>query len=144
MTGAQELRNGSPVQRPAGRRGLVHALPIDQLFDTLGVRLLADDVAGVNVCIDFTFTDIGERWLLGLSNRAIRYTEARRDTSTDQHVDAHVTTTRETLLAIAAGEVELGAAYAAGDVAITGDVSALHQIFDHLDVFASGFAIIEP
>ncbi len=144
LTGAQELRNGSPVARPAGRRGLVHALPIDQLFDTLGVRLLADDVAGVNVCIDFTFTDIGERWLLGLSNRAIRYTEARRDTSTDQHVDAHVTTTRETLLAIAAGEVELGAAYAAGDVAITGDVSALHQIFDHLDVFTSGFAIIEP
>jgi alkyl sulfatase BDS1-like metallo-beta-lactamase superfamily hydrolase len=144
LTGAQELRHGSPVQRPAGRRGLVHALPIDQLFDTLGVRLLADDVAGVDISIDCSFTDIDERWLLGLSNRAIHYRRDRSEPAADRVVDAHVTTTRETLLAIAAGEVELDAAHAAGDMAITGDVSALHQIFDHLDVFTSGFAIIEP
>ena len=139
LTGAQELRHGSPPQRPAGRRGLVHALPIDQLFDTLGVRLLADDVGGVDVSIDFTFTDIAEQWTLGLRNRAIHY--ARRG---DANATAHVVTTRDVLLAIAAGERRIDDAHVAGDVSITGDATALHQLFDHLDVFTSGFAIIEP
>jgi alkyl sulfatase BDS1-like metallo-beta-lactamase superfamily hydrolase len=140
LTGAHELRNGSPVQRPAGRRGLVHALPIEQLFETIGVRLLADEVGGTRITIEFAFTDIGEHWVLGLANRAIH---SRRGRSPDP-VDARIVTTRQVLLAITAGEVEIDASVDAGDLVVDGDTSALHSIFDHLDVFTSGFAIIEP
>ncbi|MFM2071632.1 MAG: hypothetical protein RLZZ623_1895 [Actinomycetota bacterium] len=140
LTGAHELRNGSPVQRPAGRRGLVHALPIEQLFETIGVRLLADEVGGTRVTMEFAFTDIDEHWVLGLANRAIH---SRRGRSQDP-VDARIVTTRQVLLAITAGEVEIEASVAAGDLVVDGDTKALHSIFDHLDVFTSGFAIIEP
>jgi alkyl sulfatase BDS1-like metallo-beta-lactamase superfamily hydrolase len=140
LTGAHELRNGSPVQRPAGRRGLVHALPIEQLFETIGMRLLADEVGGTRVTMEFAFTDIDEHWVLGLANRAIH---SRRGRSQDP-VDARIVTTRQVLLAITAGEVEIEASVAAGDLVVDGDANALHSIFDHLDVFTSGFAIIEP
>lgn len=140
LTGAQELRHGSPVQRPAGRRGLVRALPVEQLLDTIGARLLADEVGGVRVTIEFSFTDLDEQWVLGLANRAIHYVAGRGA----DDADARITTTREVLLAIAAGEVEIDAAHAAGDLLVEGDLGALHAIFDHLDVFTSGFAIIEP
>jgi alkyl sulfatase BDS1-like metallo-beta-lactamase superfamily hydrolase len=140
LTGAQELRQGSPPQRPAARRGLVRALPMGELFNTLGVRLLADEVGGMRVTIDFTFTDTGERWVLGLANRAIHTISGRGA----DDADVRVTTTREVLLAIAAGELEIEAAHAAGDLQADGDLAALHAVFDHLDVFTSGFAIIEP
>ena len=144
LTGAQELRQGSPPQRPAGRRGLVHALPIEQLFQTLGVRLKADEVGGITTTVNFTFTDsgtgtgtgTGERWVLGLANRALHSIEGRHEST----ADATIVMTRETLLAVVAGELSLDDA----PMEVEGDRMALRHIVDHLDVFTSGFAIIEP
>ena len=55
-----------------------------------------------------------------------------------------VTTTRETLSQIIAGELAIDAAVDAGQLRADGDLAALHTIIDHLDVFVGGFSIIEP
>jgi len=140
LMGAQELRYGSPTPRPSPLRGIVHALPIDQLFDTMGVRLLADEVAGLRATVNFSVTDLDEQWVLGLEHRALHYVSGRHEPD----ADATVTTTRDTLLAVAASELALTEACESGAFAVAGDVTALHHLFDHLDVFTAGFALIEP
>ena len=140
LMGAQELRHGGPPQRPAANRGLVRALPIDQLFALMAMRLKADEVGGVTANINLVFTDLDERWTLGLSNRAVHY-RANQQLST---AAVTVTTTRETLSQIVAGETSIADAAETDQLSSDGDLGALHQIIDHLDVFHSGFNIIEP
>jgi alkyl sulfatase BDS1-like metallo-beta-lactamase superfamily hydrolase len=138
--GAQELRHGHPPRNPAGNRGLVRALPIDQLLATVAMRLNADELGGVDLAINLVVSDLDERWFVGLSHRALRY---RIDKQVDD-ADASVTTTREVLTAVVAGERTLDDAIAAGDLSVAGDPAALHTIIDHLDVFLGGFPIVEP
>jgi len=140
LMGAQELRHGGPPRRPAANRGLVRALPIDQLFALVAMRLKADDVGGVKVNINLAFTDIDQQWTLGLSHRAVHYRANRQLPD----ADLTVTTTRETLSQIVAGETTIATAIEAGQLTPEGDLGALHAIIDHLDTFLGGFPIIEP
>jgi len=140
LMGAQELRHGSPPRRPAANRGLVRALPIDQLFALVAMRLKADEVGGVKVNINLAFTDIDQQWTLGLSHRAVHYRADRQLPDPD----LTVITTRETLSQIVAGETTIATAVEAGQLTPEGDLGALHAIIDHLDTFLGGFPIIEP
>ena len=46
LMGAQELRGGTLPSRPASRNGYLAAMSVDQLFDSLAVRLKAEEVGG--------------------------------------------------------------------------------------------------
>ena len=140
LTGARELREGPPPRFPVGGRGLVQALPIDMLFDTVGVRLKAEELGGVSVSINWTFTDIDQQWLLGISNRTLHYVADRHDPA----ADVAVTTTRAHLLSVTAREATLVDVLGDGRFSAVGDTGALHALFDNLDVFESGFPIVEP
>ena len=140
LTGARELRDGPPMRFAVGGRGLVQALPIDMMFDTIGVRLKAEELVGVSLSINFTFTDIDEQWVFGISNRAIHYTAGKQA----DDADATVVTTRDALLAVTARETTIDASLEAGAMRVEGDAGALRTVFDHLDVFESGFPIVEP
>ena len=140
LMGAQELRHGGPPQRPAANRGLVRALPIDQLLAVVAMRLKAGEVGGVRLEINLVITDLDERWLVGLSNRALHYRANKHSAG----AAVTVATTRETLTQIVAGETTIDAAVEAGLLHSQGDLGALHTIVDHLDVFVGGFGIIEP
>jgi alkyl sulfatase BDS1-like metallo-beta-lactamase superfamily hydrolase len=140
LMGAQELRNGRLPSRPATRNGYLTAMAVDQIFDSLAVRLKAEEVGGMSVLVNFTVTDVGERWVLGLDHRAIHAVPGRHD-------DAAAVTfelTKATLLDIAEGQRTFEDAIAAGDAVADGDVSAAGMVFDHLDVFMSNFALVEP
>ena len=121
LFGAQELRHGHPPRHPAISRGLVRLLPVDQMLAVAAMRLKADEVGGVSAALNVTFTDNGE-----------------------PAADAAVTTDRETLSAIFAGDLPLDDAVAQGRVVVVGDLAALRQLTDHLDVFMGGFPIVEP
>lgn len=140
LMGAQELRHGGPPKRPAANRGLVRALPIDQLLALVAMRLKADEVGGIRQIINLQITDLDEQWTVGLSNRALHYRANRQSPD----AAATITTTRETLSQIVAGETTIDAAVAAGELSAEGDLAALHTIVDHLDTFIGGFNIIEP
>ena len=140
LTGAQELRNGPLPARPTGRSGYLDAMTPDQLFDSIAVRLRAENVGGIALAVNFTFTDLDERWVLRLSNRALHAVTGRHD------ADAAVTfrLAKPVLLAIVAGSTTLLDAVAAGDATADGDVASADLIFANLDTFLTNFNLVEP
>jgi alkyl sulfatase BDS1-like metallo-beta-lactamase superfamily hydrolase len=140
LMGAQELRHGHPPRFETSRRGIVRSLPVDQLLATAAMRLRADEVGGVSVVVNLRVDDLGEDWVVGLSNRAMRY----RRRSHDPAADATVRTSHETLCGLVAGEVSLDAAIDGGSLVVDGRVDAVRSLVDHLDTFLGGFPIVEP
>ncbi|MFN3218009.1 MAG: alkyl/aryl-sulfatase [Acidimicrobiales bacterium] len=141
LTGAHELRHGTPpAGAPVMRRSMMAALTVEQIFDAIGVRLKADEVGGVDVRINWRFTDIGEDHVLGLANRALHHVPGRHDPD----AAATVTLTKALLADVMGGARNFAEATAAGDIDLDGDPAALLEIFGHLDAFTASFAIIEP
>ncbi len=140
LTGAQELRNGTMPSHPATQSGYLDAMTVDQLFDTMAVRVRSEDVGGVDVTINMVFHEHDEPWVLGLSNRVIHYARGRHD----RDADATVTVAQSTLTELASKRTTIDDAIAAGKLMIEGDVQALVRIIDNLEVFMSNFKIVEP
>jgi alkyl sulfatase BDS1-like metallo-beta-lactamase superfamily hydrolase len=140
--GAQELRQGPP---PAARtqiraKGLLMAMTIQQVFDTLAVRLKSDEVAGVTVSLNWTFTDINEKWLVGISHRTLFSTPGRHD----PQAAASIITTRHTLLEVITQSTTFLEQIQAGNIFIEGDSTALITVLGNLDTFQTNFSIVEP
>ncbi|MGA1506722.1 MAG: alkyl sulfatase dimerization domain-containing protein, partial [Ilumatobacteraceae bacterium] len=77
LMGAQELRSGRSVNPNANvrARGLLLEMTIEQVFDALSVRTMSEQLGGIALAINWTFTDLrgtpDERWTLGVSTRTI-------------------------------------------------------------------------
>jgi alkyl sulfatase BDS1-like metallo-beta-lactamase superfamily hydrolase len=140
LTGAQELRNGAPAGVEMRAQALAAALDVGLMFDVIAVRLKAEEVAGLSVTTNWHFTDINERWVLGLSNRAVHTARHHRDSA----ADAEVVTTLTTLQSVFGGRATMADAMADGSINVSGNTASLMAIFGHLEVFNTGFAIVEP
>lgn len=142
LMGAQELRQGPPsaAQSKIRAKGLLLAMTIQQVFDTLAVRLKSDEVAGVSLSLNWTFTDIEEKWLLGISHRTLFSTPGRHD----PQAAASITTTRRTLLEVISQSSTFLDEIQAGNISIEGDATALITVLGNLDTFQINFAIVEP
>jgi alkyl sulfatase BDS1-like metallo-beta-lactamase superfamily hydrolase len=140
LTGAQELRQGRLPSRPSRVTGYLEAMGPGHLFDVVGVRLQSEEVGGLAVAINFSFTDIGEDWVLGLANRAVHAVAGRHDPA----AAATFALPLGVLRGVLAGTTTMDEAVTAGQATVSGDVTAAAAIFDHLDVFMSNFAIVEP
>jgi alkyl sulfatase BDS1-like metallo-beta-lactamase superfamily hydrolase len=146
LMGAMELREGPPANRnPNVRaRSLVREMTVDQVFDTIAVRTMSENLGGVRLATNWTFSDlrgtVDECWTLGVSNRTMYSTR----NSHAPHVAASLTLTRQKFLDIVLQDTTFVDAVQAGDVIIEGDAAALVTIFGNLDTFSMGFPIVEP
>ena len=142
LMGAQELREGPPppVQPGVRARGLLRAMTVEQVFDSLSVRLKQEELGGVRLAINWSFTDTGERWVLGVSNRTLWYTNGRHDAD----AAVTVTTTRQTFISIVTQETTFVDEIQSGAITLDGDAAALLTIFGNLDAFQPSFPIVEP
>jgi alkyl sulfatase BDS1-like metallo-beta-lactamase superfamily hydrolase len=146
LMGAQELRRGRPANPNANirARGLLREMTIEQVFDALSVRTMSEQLGGVALSINWTFTDLrgspDERWTLGVSNRTIYSTRGRHEAN----AAVSVTISRSTLLDVVGQETTFVDALQAGNATIAGDAGALLTVFGNLDKFSMGFAIVEP
>ena len=143
LTGAQELRHGTPPGKPRSQRGFAVALTVDMVFDAVAIRLKSEDVAGQHVVTNWAFTDLeGEdrQWVLALQNQTLHYVRGRHD----DDATVTITLTKALLADILVGLTTFIDAAQAGDITLDGDPAALLTIFGNLDVFESSFAIIEP
>lgn len=142
LNGAQELRIGPPkLAGGNGRaRGLLRAMSVEQVFDTIAVRLKSEEVGGQKLFINWTFTDLDEKWVLGLSNRTLHHVKGRHDSS----AAATVTLKRMTLIDVITQATTFMDQINEGNIQIDGDASALLTIFGNLDAFTPGFLIVEP
>jgi alkyl sulfatase BDS1-like metallo-beta-lactamase superfamily hydrolase len=146
LMGAMELRKGPPSNpNPNVRaRSLVREMSIEQVFDTIAVRTMSENLGGVDVKINWSFSDmsgtVDERWVLGVSNRTIFSTRG-------SHASDAVTTvtmTRAKFLDVILQDTTFVDAITAGDIVVDGDAQALMTVFGNLDVFSMGFPIVEP
>jgi len=77
LRGAEELRG--PIAPPPPELAspeVLGALTIEQLFDSLGVRLDGGRAAAAVVCIDWVFTDLDRTYRTELSNGALIHSDA--------------------------------------------------------------------
>jgi len=146
LTGAMELRQGPPQlgSSQVRGRGLLVAMTIEQIFDTLAVRLISENVSGMSLKINWHFTDMGgtadERWLLGLSHRTLYSVQGRND----EKAQATLTMARSTLTSVIIQEATFIDEIGKGSIVIDGDAAALLTIFGNLDAFPNSFNIVEP
>ena len=146
LMGAQELRDGPPqsAESRVRARSLIKAMSIDQVFDTLGLRTISENIGGLSLCVNWLFTDMAgtpdEKWILGLSNRTIYATQGRHDVSSV----ATVQISQDLFLEVIAQTTTFVDELQKGTVTIEGDAGALLTIFGNLDKFFTGFAIVEP
>ena len=146
LSGAQELRQGKPkaTKGVARARSLIKAMSVEQTFDTIALRVKSEEMGGVSVAINWTFTDLAgtadHEWVMGISHRALFATRGRHDPT----AAAHVRITRSLLLDVLAQVTTFIDELGKGTIVVEGDAGAMLQVFGNLDVFESGFAIVEP
>jgi alkyl sulfatase BDS1-like metallo-beta-lactamase superfamily hydrolase len=121
-------------------KGLLRAMTIEQLWDSISVRLKSEEVGGIEAAINWTFTDLNEKWVLGLSNRTL-YTVRGRHEST---AAVSVTLTKLLLVEIVTQQTTFMDEIQKGNIAIEGDPAAMLTIFGNLDQFVGGWGIVEP
>ena len=135
LTGALELRHGAkpPPVADLGA-GMAGALTIEQLFDTLAIRVDGPRAAAESLAIDWHFTDTGTTVRLALSNGALIQTE---NPATKVAADLTLTLTKPQLLGLLAGRGLDG-------IENAGDPSALSKLIGLLDTPDPAFPIITP
>jgi alkyl sulfatase BDS1-like metallo-beta-lactamase superfamily hydrolase len=146
LMGAQELRFGPPDigPGPARARGILVAMTVEQIFDTISVRLKSEDVGGLDLRINWTFPDqagtADERWVLGLSHRTLFGVRGRHDAA----AVASITIDRALLVDILTQQTTFMDQIGAGRITVDGDAGALLNVFGNLDMSMSVFRIVEP
>ncbi|HEY7007478.1 MAG TPA: alkyl sulfatase dimerization domain-containing protein [Jatrophihabitantaceae bacterium] len=133
LGGAKELREGTtPPALDLG--GMAAALTVDQLFDSLAIRIDGPRAAAESFVIDWMFTDLGTTVRLALSNGVLIQTHNPRTTADP---DLSVTLTKRELIGLMGGGRLDGIDH-------TGDADVLHRLIGLLDSPDPGFPIVTP
>ncbi|MGY1593645.1 alkyl/aryl-sulfatase [Geodermatophilus sp. SYSU D00708] len=140
LSGAAELRGGrASTPTETASPDLMAALSLTQVFDALAIRVDGPRAWPLRTTIDWEFTDTGDRYRTSLANGVLTHGPGPgRDAA-----DAHVRTTRATLLALLAGAAPADLA-AAGDLVVEGASDALDRLAGVLEQPDPAFAIVLP
>ncbi|MFC1444005.1 alkyl sulfatase dimerization domain-containing protein [Streptacidiphilus sp. N1-10] len=140
LMGARELRDGVPrTSLDLANAELAGALTVDQLIDSLAVRVDGPRAWDAVAVIDLELTDEGHTWRLELSNGALIHRSRRTGTPAPGEAVPGLTLalTKPQLLGALAGRGLDG-------VAVTGDVAVLGRLLALLDSPDPDFAIVTP
>ena len=142
LFGALELRHGMPKvpSRSAIGPHILRALPTDQLFDYLAVRLNGPKSEGFRTTQNWLFTDTGEKFCVIVSNSAMSASSRRLAPAPD----ATVTLKRTDLDSIIGEKTTIEELFSGGAIAIAGERQKVLGLFSYLDTFDRMFEIVEP
>jgi alkyl sulfatase BDS1-like metallo-beta-lactamase superfamily hydrolase len=144
LFGAEELRNGKAKIKAddltTASPDMVKALSVENIFDFLGVRLIAPKAEGKHIVLNWNFSDTGKRYVLNLENSALTYL----DGGNAKTADATLTLTRATLDAILLRQLAPKQAIESGQIKIEGNPQAFGMLFSLMDNFALDFEVIAP
>ena len=132
LTGAQELVNG-PAPIGADARGMMAALTVTQLFDSLAIQIDGPRAWDTSGSIRWHFTDSGETFRMELSNGVLIH----HPTTRTDPADLVITLDRSQLLTLLAGAGNDG-------VQFEGDAKLLSTIVALTDKPDPAFAIVTP
>ena len=111
----------------------------EQLFDSLGVRIDGEHLAGLDERINWYFTDLDENHVLGLKNCTINHSSHTTEIKASVSIDI----SREVFANILGGIASFESESSSGNIKTSGKIDVLQQLFDSLTTFEL-FAIIEP
>jgi len=140
LMGAHELRTGvAHTALDLTNPEIAMALTVDQLIDSLAVRVNGPRAARTSARIDLELTDEGRVWRLELSNGALihRSRETGKPARGETAADLTLTLTKPQLLAVLAGQGLDG-------VTTAGDPAALARLTGLLDAAVPDFPIVTP
>ncbi len=142
LSGAHELRNGSPNLPGSVGRQFPRVMTAEQIFDLLGVRFDPEGFARSTdgFTMNWHFTDLDEDHVLGVLNETLHHDPHQRS---DQ-AEVNVAVTREALGALLAGRVSLVDALANDGIDIDGDADTFAEFLIACAGPQTMFAIIEP
>ena len=139
LSGAFELRHGEPD----GGTGLSSAMqllrhtPVERFFDAMATRLNGPDAEGVDLAVDFVFTDTDEAYRLWIQNAVLHHRPL--DHAPPGDPDATLRITREQFLLVLAGSANRRELLAGVD-----GLTPLLRFFALLDEPDENFAIVRP
>lgn len=145
LTAARELRGGI-VPIPAGARAADYlaSMTAPMLLDYAGVALSPTRAAGERLALDITFTDLGERYRVTVSDGLLLYAPASA-ASAETAPDAGLTLDRAAFDRLLARRTSVADAVRAGSVTISaGGSAAAERFFALFDQFAPDFPIVTP
>jgi alkyl sulfatase BDS1-like metallo-beta-lactamase superfamily hydrolase len=133
LVGAKELREGASPVPMALAAGMATALSVEQIFDSIAIRVNGPKAWSEYLSVDWNMTDLGHTYRTTLSNGAlIHFADPSDDTA-----DATLTLTKPQLLGLLAGKGLDG-------IESTGDVSVLQRLVGLLETPNPNFAIVTP
>jgi alkyl sulfatase BDS1-like metallo-beta-lactamase superfamily hydrolase len=134
LMGALELRHGAiPPSLSLASPDLIQALTVEQLFDSIAIRVNGPKAWSQTLTIDWNFTDVSSRHRMTLSNGALIHWAD----PTPGGTDLTLTLTKPQLLGMLAGQGLEG-------IQTAGDPAVLERLLGLLDTPAPGFAIVTP
>jgi alkyl sulfatase BDS1-like metallo-beta-lactamase superfamily hydrolase len=138
LTGAQELSDGINVSSTTSvsSAGMAGALTVEQIFDSLAIRVVGPKAWSERLTIDWHIADLDESHRMTLSNGALIHHRID-DTAPIGGPDLTITMTKPQLLGLLAGHGLNGAKQ-------EGDPNTIHRLLALLDEPDPGFAIITP
>ncbi|GLZ76686.1 beta-lactamase-like protein [Actinorhabdospora filicis] len=132
LTGAKELRDGVDMVPFDLGGDMATALSVEQIFDSVAIRVDGVKAARETAVIDWTFTDLGEKVRTELSNGVLVQTpDPKRG-----EAGLRVTTTKLGLLGLLAGKRE--------GVEFDGDASLIERLVGVIELPDPNFAIVTP
>jgi alkyl sulfatase BDS1-like metallo-beta-lactamase superfamily hydrolase len=90
--------------------------------------------------INWTFTDVGEKFIVNLENSALTHLRGKLAPK----ADAGFTLSRATLDSILARQTTFPTAVMAGDIKVEGEPGKLGELIGMLDEIPPDFPIVEP
>ncbi|MFE3492375.1 alkyl/aryl-sulfatase [Streptomyces sp. NPDC059175] len=135
LSGALELREGvEPAPASAAGADLLMALSVDQLIDSVAVRVNGPRAWDVRLTMDWDMPSSGGVWWLTLANGVLSY---RSGAGRRPDAGVTLTMTKPQLVALLGGK-------GLGDVVVEGDVSLLRTLLGVLDSPDPMFPIVTP
>ena len=142
LTAARELRHGPPEVglNVAAMEDVLRRTPVRRFFDSMAVRLNGPDAEGVDLKVNFVFTDLDESYLLEIGNAVLHHRPFR----TADEADATLRLTHEMFIGMLTGQAGLKDLLLSDDVDLEGNRLDLLKFFSLLDKPEGRFNIVTP
>lgn len=142
LSGAYELRHGAPAEGidPAVMKDVLLNTQVSLFFDSMAVRLIAEDAVGEEVTIKITFTDLAESYLLTLQNSVLH----NRLVDADAAADATLNVTKPLFVDLLIGNAGLSDLLFSDDISFEGSKLELISFFGMLDKPEGRFNVVVP
>ncbi len=142
LCGALELRHGTPPGESSYRasEGIARGMPLENLFQTMAVRLNGPKADGVRLHLNLRFPDLDARYLLCVEHSVLHaFPEAASDAP-----DATLTLSSLDFKRLMMGLVTAVDLIANERLAVAGNVASLANLAELFDQFDRRFPIVTP